>query len=38
MIELITLCEKEKEISKQILDQKDKLYQYYLEKMIQKGE
>lgn len=38
MIELITLCEKEKEISKQILEQKDKLYQYYLEKMIQKGE
>lgn len=38
MEKLIKLWEKEKEIHKKILNDKEKLYNFYLEKMIQKGE
>ena len=36
MKKLIQLWQKEKEISKQILERKDKLYNFYLEEMIEK--
>ena len=38
MKELILLWEKEKEISKEILEEKEKLYNYYLEKMTKLGD
>lgn len=38
MKELIRLWEREKEISEQIIEQKDKLYQHYLEKIVKRGE
>ena len=38
MEKLIKLWEKEKEIHKKILNDKERLYNFYLEKMIQKGE
>lgn len=38
MKELIKLWDKEKEISKQILEKKEKLYNFYLEEMLKKGE
>ncbi len=38
MEELIKLWEKEKEVSRNILEQKEKLYNFYLEKMLEKGE
>ena len=38
MEELIKLWEKERELSKNILEQKEKLYNFYLEKMLEKGE
>lgn len=38
MEKLIVLWEKEKEISKQIMEEKEKLYHYYLEEMVEKGE
>jgi len=38
MKKLIELWEKEKEISEKILEEKEKLYNYYLEEIIRRGE
>lgn len=38
MEQLIKLWEKEKEISEKIMEEKEKLYNFYLEEMINKGE
>ena len=38
MEQLIKLCEKEKNILEEILKKKEKIYNWYLEEMVKKGE